>query len=266
MALLELSDNALAGIILCCPDPSAFASACSRLRAVAADPILQRAWLIQWHAKLAPGRPSQYAVITWKRARDWDLEELASWILYCLPDPPEPIPSLENFSFGPHPTCQPSPKRIDAANRHLSKGRPLHALVQLCPQPWSLLIPYAVKSGNYELVQSLLLDVEQSVRNSACGSTFGQLEPHLLAEWTDIYQVAATTALDNGNSNILLLVLTCTPELLKHKSKQLLRHAVCHSNAACLRVSWHHHNCSLSMAPERTYWQLLKNQSIIQVL
>ena len=239
MALLELSDNALSRIILCCPNPSALASTCSRLHALAANPALQRDWFLLWHAKLAPGRPLAYAAITWKRATDWKAEESASWILYCLPDPLEPTPNPENFSFGPHPVCQPSAKRVDKASCLLRKGRPLHALVQLCPQPRSLLLPYAVKSGNYQLVLSLLLDAKSSLHTSAWASTFQQREYQLLDKCGEIFQVAATTALDIGHSSILALVLARHPELLTYQSKPLLRRAVCHSNADCVRVSSH---------------------------
>ena len=247
MELLAVDDLTLSRILLYFADPWSVACSCKRIRSVVSEPSFQRDWFLRWHPKLAHGRPMPYAALTWQRARGWTAGDVASWILTCLQGleaAPQDTEHLQDPSFGPYPLCQPNPKRIVSAEALLRKGSDLPALMKLCPQAPLLLLPYAVKAGNQDLVISL---AHQLNKSSWFWTLAGCRLPLLRDGSFSVWRLAALTALDTGRRDMLLLVFSLGGAYLRHSSSLLLSHAVTHSTSSCCQATFAFTgSCSLS--------------------
>jgi hypothetical protein len=138
--------------------------------------------------------------------------------------------------IGLPPPCKPRLSTVRKAERLLSQGNALAALLQLCPASSSLLLTYAAHARNEELLKQLLVfpkftdELEPQVfpQNYTAHGGFFALIPTVLT--------AAAAAVQQRWHQPLMLLLAAKGSYVSYIARPLLRLAAARSNAACLQL------------------------------
>jgi hypothetical protein len=144
------------------------------------------------------------------------------------------------------PACKPQPSTARKAQQLLAQGRPVAALLRLCPASSSLLLTYAAQARNAALLQQLI-----ALRVKSPVPGFPAIFPESFMDFPALFKpvgdgwfaclptalMAASAAVrQRWPDGLRILLAAKEPAAIKYIARPLLRLAATHSDAACLEV------------------------------